>query len=180
MTEAVKGQLSIFDLDIWFGKTSPEHSQATKEKISKPSSRKSSGSQIRQHPMCLCLKRENGVSQDASTMRWGGGQLPGCSTMLSSGEFLREESGLLCLPISTDSQPHRFYLTINTTEKPTEEMPTQLSDILQSDAKEKYRLSERACRGILNRAAKRGKILPEILKQALESQISNANEIHST
>lgn len=51
--------------------------------------------------------------------------------------------------------------------------PTKLSDILEETADEKYRLSSRACAGILNRANKRGKELPEILKRALENQITD-------
>ena len=74
MTEnyTVDGQISIFDLDTWCGKTSPEHSVATKEKTSRRSSRKSQGSQNRNAPMCLCLKKENGQNQESSTMTWGG------------------------------------------------------------------------------------------------------------
>jgi hypothetical protein len=46
-------QLSLFD--TWFGKTSPEPSQATEEKISRPSLRKSSASQSQTPLMCLYL-----------------------------------------------------------------------------------------------------------------------------
>ena len=35
----------------------------------------------------------------------------------------------------------------------------------------KYRLSARACQGIINRAERRGKELPKELKEALEEQI---------
>ena len=56
-------------------------------------------------------------------------------------------------------------------ECPREENASRLSQILQDSAPEKYSLSARACAGILNRAEKRGKILPDILKQALENQI---------
>ena len=45
-----------------------------------------------------------------------------------------------------------------------------LSQILMDSVPEKYSLSARACAGILRRAEKRGKILPEILKNALEMQ----------
>lgn len=45
-----------------------------------------------------------------------------------------------------------------------------LSRILQEQVPEKYSLSPRACQGILLRAAKRGKELPEVLKAALERQ----------
>lgn len=60
--------------------------------------------------------------------------------------------------------------------------PTKLSDILEEGAVDKrYYLSAKACRGILNRADKRGKELPEILRTALESQITNEenDELHS-
>ena len=48
---------------------------------------------------------------------------------------------------------------------------SRLSEILQTDASEKYYLSTRACEGILRRAEKRGKELPKILKNALMNQI---------
>ena len=41
---------------------------------------------------------------------------------------------------------------------------------------EKYFLSPKACQGILNRATKRGKILPPILEEALRQQSSNGGE----
>ena len=50
-----------------------------------------------------------------------------------------------------------------------------LSQIL-TDAPPKYALSPRACQGILNRAERRGKTLPEMLEMALRNTISNANE----
>ena len=46
-----------------------------------------------------------------------------------------------------------------------------LSQILLDRVPERYYLSAKACQGILNRAAARGKVLPEILKTALERQI---------
>jgi len=51
------------------------------------------------------------------------------------------------------------------------EEPSYLSEILEEKADEKYTLSARACEGILNRAAKRGKGLPEVLERALKKQI---------
>lgn len=55
-------------------------------------------------------------------------------------------------------------------ESPREENESHLSQILQDTAPEKYSLSEKACRGILTRASRRGKELPEVLKTALEKQ----------
>ena len=55
-------------------------------------------------------------------------------------------------------------------EYPKEENASVLSQILVEEAHPKYSLSAKACRGILNRASKRGKMLPEILQKALEAQ----------
>ena len=55
-------------------------------------------------------------------------------------------------------------------ESPREENVSHLSQILQDTVPEKYSLSEKACRGILTRASRRGKELPEVLKTALEKQ----------
>ena len=88
----------------------------------------------------------SGVSQGASTMRWEDGPLLGDYTMRSFGEF------------------------------PKEENESHLSQILVDSAHQRFYLSETACRGILNRAAKRGKELPDILKTALENQISRGSD----
>ena len=45
-----------------------------------------------------------------------------------------------------------------------------LSSILQDNAPDRYSLSPKACQGILRRAAKRGKELPQVLREALERQ----------
>ena len=58
-------------------------------------------------------------------------------------------------------------LTLNTGECPREENVSLLSWILQVNAPEKYYLSERACQGILIRASRRGKKLPDLLQTAL-------------
>ena len=55
-------------------------------------------------------------------------------------------------------------------EYPKEENVSLLSQILVDEAHPKYSLSAKACQGILNRASRRGKKLPEILQKALESQ----------
>ena len=142
-------QLTIYDWlnpDSWSGRMYQEPSVPTKEKTSKPSSRKSSELQSRNLPLCLCLiGGANGLNQDASTMSWESGRLLGDYTMLSTGEFPKEENASL------------------------------LSQILEDSAQPKYYLSARACRGILNRASKRGKELPEILKTALENQIQRSD-----
>jgi hypothetical protein len=46
-----------------------------------------------------------------------------------------------------------------------------LSQILQENVPTKYYLSARACQGILNRAERRGKKLPQMLEEALREAV---------
>ena len=58
-------------------------------------------------------------------------------------------------------------MTLNFGESPSEERESTLSQILDLNAPEKYSLSPKACAGILRRAEKRGKTLPDMLRDAL-------------
>lgn len=58
-------------------------------------------------------------------------------------------------------------LMLNIGESPKEESVSLLSQILEVNVPQKYYLSARACQGILTRASRRGKPLPEVLRQAL-------------
>ena len=52
-----------------------------------------------------------------------------------------------------------------------------LSDILETgDVPQRYYLSAKACRGILRRAEKRGKELPEALRRALRAVAEGSSE----
>ena len=53
----IEGQIGLFDLDIWSGKTFQEHSVQTEAKISKPSLKRSSKSSSRMSPICAQLCR---------------------------------------------------------------------------------------------------------------------------
>src|SRR3990167_3079762 len=59
------------------------------------------------------------------------------------------------------------FLTLNTSDWPSAAAVCSLSQVLETDAPRKYYLSARACRGILNRAEKRGKMLPSHLEATL-------------
>ena len=83
---------------------------------------------------------ESGQKQGCYTMQWVDGQLLGEYTTRSFGEYPKEENASHLLQILEDC-PHP-----------------------------KYSLSARACQGILNRAERRGKELPEALKAALIRQ----------
>lgn len=62
-------------------------------------------------------------------------------------------------------------LTLNIGEFSNAERESLLSQILKDNVPQKYYLSARACQGILTRASRRGKPLPELLKQALLDMI---------
>ena len=63
-------------------------------------------------------------------------------------------------------------LMLNTGEYPNVVEESILSSILEENAPTKYYLSARACQGILNRAERRGKKLPEMLEKALRERIA--------
>ncbi len=73
MTENEAGQVSLFDRGSWSGKTCLGRSAQTRGETFGKCSEKLSKSQNRVPPMCLCLKKGNGQSQDAYTMKWADG-----------------------------------------------------------------------------------------------------------
>ena len=160
-------QISFQDMD--FLRMSQDYSQVISERTSGSSLKKQPKSS-KKMPLFLDLRRGGGHTQEASS--WMVGVLPGRSTMLSGGVFLNEENESVYSLTSTDTQQPTYYLLLNTGEKPRETNQTLLSDILEKDAEylPKYALSAKACQGILNRANRRGKKLPEILQKALENQ----------
>ena len=64
--------------------------------------------------------------------------------------------------------------THNTSESLKDAVESSLSEVLQMNAPEKYYLSAKACRGILRRAEKRGKVLPPMLQEALTEVVRSA------
>ena len=110
---------------------------------------------------------------------------------LSSIEFLRSlrqdglssRMSLACCPLTTGKtlassfegwrnsgicRPGESW-TLNTSEWPSDAAVCSLSDILETDVPQRYFLSRRAAQGILRRAEKRGRELPELLRLALEA-----------
>lgn len=144
MTEIADGQVTWSDLGLWSGKMCPEHSAATKGETSRQSSKRSSASQSRKPPILKCLKKAGQLGV-ATTMKWE-----------DDGAWLGE-----CM-------------TRNTGESPNAAVGSRLSQILEATPQEKYSLSAKACQGILRRAERRGKDLPELLKQVLLMQSENA------
>ena len=57
---------------------------------------------------------------------------------------------------------------LNTSDSPNDASACSLWQVLEKEASPKYFLSAKACKGILNRAEKRNKVLPATLREALE------------
>lgn len=94
--------------------------------------------------------------------------------MPNTGACLNGENGLLLLQTLMDSPQGPLFLEISYGEKPQEPAPTKLSEILETDPDPKYNLSAKACQGILRRAQRREKKLPEQLERALTMQAKMA------
>lgn len=118
---------------------------ATKEKTSQPCSKKSSKSSSRKPPVLKCLKRA-GLPGEGITMKW-------------------EDDGAWCGELTTR----------NTGECPNAVVVSRLSQILEETPHPKYNLTAKACQGILRRAERRGKDLPERLKAVLIRQSQGAS-----
>ena len=123
-----------------FGKTYPEHSVPTAEKISEP-----------------CWK---------NLPAWNNQTFQFLDLQVGGADGAKPEQSL-----ETDGLWLGDSLTLNIGESPNAERESLLSWILEDNVPQKYYLSARACQGILVRASRRGKPLPELLKQALLDMI---------
>ena len=81
-----------------------------------------------------------------------------------------ENGGMQGASWETDGASLGVYLTHSFGESPSVAVESRLSQILEDTPHPKYYLSVKACAGILRRAQRRGKELPEMLKRALEMQ----------
>jgi hypothetical protein len=124
----------------------PSAAETPKDQTSKPSLKKSSELSAKKLPLFLSLKRD-GLKPGASA-EWETAAAP----FPSLGEYPTRSFG----------------------ECPREENASRLSQILEAYPHQKYSLSAKACQGILNRAERRGKELPEQLEAALILQSQGA------
>ena len=173
-----EGQMSIFDMfpqDMLFTKTSPELLVQTRERTSDVSLRKLRKLQMKT-PLFLDLRGQSGVIQDSSweTDMTAFIRLLGEPTICNITDVHNADEDYVFLLTSTGTQPENYYL--NCSEKPLIPKPSKLSQILEKNPDPKYNLSPKACQGILNRARRRGKKLPELLEKTLEMQCLSKNE----
>lgn len=147
------GQVTWSDLGFSFGRTLSEHSAATEDETSTPCWKKLRVSQNQDFLYLDCRKSGNGQRQEPLTVM--GGLSLGELTTLRTGEKPSETAVQEMLSVWG---PHSV----------AEE--SRLSQILEVNPLPKYNLTAKACLGILRRAERRGKDLPERLKQVLLMQ----------
>lgn len=141
------GQVTWSDLGFSFGKTWSEHSAATEDGTSTPCWKKLRVSQNQDFLYLDCRKSGNGQKQEPLTVM--GGLSLGELTTLRTGEKPSETAVQEMLSVWG---PHSV----------AEE--SRLSQILEENPLPKYNLTAKACLGILRRAERRGKDLPERMK----------------
>lgn len=164
-------QMSLFNHDGWSLKTCQDYSVPMAEKTLGASLKKPRGSKMKM-PLFLDMRTGSGLLADSS---WETDiRLLGEYMTRNFGVFLNAENAYVYSLISTVNPPEEYCL--NCGEKPLTEKPTKLSDILEEDADPKYNLSAKACEGILRRADKRGKALPDVLREALENQVMHSQD----
>ena len=151
----MEGQESLFNVGSPCGKTSLAPHPAIRAATSKRSSPSSSVFRSQTLPMCLCLKKENGQTQDAYTLKWENGPLLGEFSTVNTGEKPSETNiQEMCLQWG----PHSV----------AEE--SRLSQTLEACPHPKYYLSKKAILGIIKRSEKRKKALPPRLDTAMRVQ----------
>lgn len=152
------GQVTWSDLGFSFGRTWSGHSAATEEKTSQPCWKKLRVSQNQDFLYLDCRKSGNGQKQEPLTVTGG----------LSLGELMTLRTGEK--PSETAVQE---MLSVWGPHSVAEE--SRLSQILEETPHPKYNLTAKACQGILRRAERRGKNLPERLKAVLIRQSQGAS-----
>ena len=151
MTSRMGEQMSLFDLAGPSTKMYRAHCPQTKARTSAASS-KSLPKSSRKMPLFLDLTTEYGVTAERSWQMGG----------VSLGEYTMGSFG---------EQPNTLMNECIFGEHHNGVSVSLLSQILVDAAPQRYSLSAKACQGILNRASRRGKKLPEILQKALENQV---------
>lgn len=144
MTEQQDGQMTLFDPDSWSGKTSPEHSAATKARTSESSSKRRQGLRT-VVPLFLDLRKENGLLREPS---WEmGGPLLGEFSMRSFGECPREDVESHLSQILEENAHPKYYLSakacqgiLRRAEKRGKELPPILKTALIAQSASKSEL----------------------------------------
>jgi hypothetical protein len=132
----MEGQVSLFDLDSPCGKTSQAHFPATKERTSKPSSKRSATSGEGKPILFLSLRKADGILPGASWEMVGA--LPGASWMPLAGAYPSVEKESFLWQILQENAPQKYSLTkaacmgiLRRAEKRGKELPPMLKEALE-------------------------------------------------
>ena len=111
------------------------------------------------------------TSQESSAQKItpsGASSLPWLERMTPSYRSADGQTQAWCL--DPEEMPRGVSSMLNISDWPNDASVCSLSRVLETGPiPAKYFLSAKACRGILRRAEKRGKVLPQMLRNALES-----------
>lgn len=166
MTEALDGQVNLFDLGIWSGRMSPALTAVTEARISPPCWKKLYASQSRDFLFLDCRTSRSGRKPEECSATDGASH--GERTTHNTGEFPSADGVSAWWLTLTDTQ--QGISSLNVSEEPNVPVDTKLFQILEENPDPKYNLTPKACAGILRRAERRGKQLPETLKAVLLAQ----------
>ena len=135
MTEQLEGQVSIFDLDSSYGRTSPEPSAATKEKTSARCLKPSAASPKTAYQF-LDLRKASGTTPVAWSVMDGASH--GGSMMLNTGECPSAENASTLSQILQANVPEKYFLSakacagiLRRAEKRGKELPVMLREALE-------------------------------------------------
>lgn len=135
MTEKLEGQVSMFDHDSSFGRTSPEPSPATKAKTSGRCLKPSAASPKTAYQF-LDLRKASGNTPVAWSVMDGASR--GGSTMLNTGECPSAENVSTLSQILQANVPEKYFLSakacagiLRRAEKRGKELPTMLREALE-------------------------------------------------
>ena len=133
-------QMSIFDQDLWCGKTSPELSAQTEEKISERCCTKRSKLPAITPPLFLCLET-SGQKADASLTWTENGALLGEFSMRSFGEYPNVVAESHLSQILEDNPHPKYSLSVKAcqgilrrAERRGKELPPILKNALEQQA----------------------------------------------
>lgn len=110
-------------------------------------------------------------TSDASLRNWQESKTPKLQYLSLRSGGVQELSNFLM--VVSHGEP----TMLNTSESPNAAVESHLSWILETSPNPKYNLSSLACQGILRRAQKRGKNLPELLEKVLTQQSVSKSDV---
>ena len=130
----------------------------------------------------VCYKSEDKITEDSAQQFVANIIKRGHEAVLEHGilRYLRMDGPQAAASWETNGALRGAFSMRSFGESPSAAVESRLSQILQDNPPPKYYLSAKSCLGILNRAKRRGKKLPEQLRLALIQQSQGASQPDTT